>query len=830
MPDTGRLPRTVAPTRYDLDLTVDLVDQRFEGEVVITLDVGERTRNVALHALDLAVELLELAQNGRTIAAELTLDPGVELLRIAAAADLEPGPARLRLAFRAPLSAGLVGFYRSRYTGDDGAEHILAATQFEAPHARRAFPCFDEPEFKAVFSIALTVDDTLLALSNGPEIGREPAGPGRVRVRFGDTVPMSTYLVAAIVGPLDITDPVDADGIPVRVAHVPGRAHLTRYALDVAAFSLRFFRDYYGVDYPGEKLDLVALPDFAFGAMENLGCVTFRETSLLVDEATVTHGDATNVALTIVHEIAHMWFGDLVTMKWWNGIWLNEAFATFMEHAGVDSFRPEWRTWDDFAIGRSAAKEVDALENTRPVEYEVHSPSDADGMFDLLTYQKGGSVVRMLEQWTGPDAFRAGVRGYLERYQFANTETTDLWDALEAATGRPARRIMDSWIFQPGFPEIIAERGNGSVRLRQRRFTYDGRPSPEVWSIPLLVRVGDHTESVLLDETEMTIPVDGDAPVVVHGGGEGFYRVSYPPEWRTELVESGACTPLERYALVDDAWAAVLAGSTTAAEFVDFTRRFAGETDLVVWRALVARLRDASRLVEGDALTALRAVIAGLARPAFERLGWEPAATDGPRERQLRGILVEALGTVVRAPDVVERARHDHADPDVAAAALAVVADSGTEAEFDAYVERSQDAPTPQEKVRYLYSLPQFPTEALVLRACALAVSDAVRSQSAPFVVQRALKHRTHGRLAFEFMSDHWDEMNARFPRTLIPRIFDGVSWLVDDDSVRAVPEFVAAHPIAEGERIIAQHLEKQRVHRATVERERTRFSDFLLG
>ncbi len=347
---------------------------------------------------------------------------------------------------------------------------MLAATQFEAPHARAAFPCFDEPEFKAIFAITLVVADDLLALSNGPEIDRAELPDGKVRVRFGETIPMSTYLVAWVVGPLEVTEPVDAGGVAVRVAHVPGRGHLTKFALDVGSFAITFFADYYGIPYPGEKCDLVALPDFSFGAMENLGCVTFRETRLLLDPAEVTLDEMSGAALTIVHEIAHMWFGDLVTMKWWNGIWLNEAFATFMEHLGVDEYKPEWKTWDEFALGRAAALDVDALENTRTVEYEVITPADADGMFDLLTYQKGGSVLRMLERWLGADAFRAGVRHYLARYQLANTETTDLWDALEEATGQPVRRIMDTWIFQPGFPAVTVDGGDDrteAVHLRR---------------------------------------------------------------------------------------------------------------------------------------------------------------------------------------------------------------------------------------------------------------------------------------------------------------------------------------------------------------------------
>jgi puromycin-sensitive aminopeptidase len=836
MTDPGRLPRNAVPTRYDLTLEPDLAGGRFGGEVAVALSVAAPADEVVLHAHELDVELVELVQAGRVVPAALAVDAPGERVAVRPREPLAPGAATLRLRFSGRLADGLVGLYRSRFVDDGGTERVLAATQFEAPHARRAFPCFDEPDLKATFAVTLVVEEGATALSNGPEVARERLPDGRVRVRFGETIPMSTYLVAAVAGPLEISGPVEARGVPVRVAHVPGRGHLTGYALEVAVFALGFFEDYYGIRYPAEKLDLVALPDFAFGAMENLGCVTFRESLLLVDTDTVTQTEATNVALTTAHEIAHMWFGDLVTMRWWNGIWLNEAFATFMEHAAVDAFRSEWRTWDDFALGRAAAKEIDALSTTRPVEYEVRTPEDADGMFDVLTYQKGGSVVRMLEQWLGPDAFRDGVRLYLDRHRFGNTETTDLWDAIEEAAGRPVRRIMDSWIFQPGLPEVVVEPdgAGGRVRLRQRRFSYGadtGGPGDGRWSIPLRVRTGGgRVESVLLDGASTVLETAGDGPVVVHAGGEGFFRVAYPREWRAAMLASGTLSPLERFALVDDLWAAVLAGRAEASELVALARDFASERDLVVWRILTTRLREAARLVGGEALDALRADVRALVGPAFAAMGWAPSPGEGPRDRQLRGLLLDALGTLARDADVAARARDGHEDPEVAAAALAVVAETGTEEEFDGYVERADRAPTPQEQLRHLYALAQFPSERLVLRACELALSDRVRTQNGPFLLQRALRHAEHGRRAWELVRDRWDDVEARFPRTLIPRMLEGVTWLVDDASVAEVPAFCAAHPVPEGERVVAQHLERQRVHRATLERERDRFAAALLS
>jgi len=839
MTDSARLPRTVWPLSYALEIETDSDATAFWGQVTIAVSITETTSTIVVNVRDLTVDLVAVRQDDEAVPGELFVDPASEQLEVRTGHPLEVGPATVVLRFAGDVSGGLLGYYRSTFVDDSGTQHVLAATQFEAPHARRAFPCFDEPEFKAVFAITLVLADGLLAISNGPEIARESLGDGRVRVTFGPTIRMSTYLVAWVVGPLVLTEPVDAGGVAVRVAHVPGKEHLTPFALDVGSFAIRFFADYYGIPYPGEKCDLVALPDFSFGAMENLGCVTFREARLLVDPAQATLTEISDAALTIVHEIAHMWFGDLVTMKWWNGIWLNEAFATFMEHLGVDAYCEAWKTWDDFALGRAAALDVDALSNTRTVEYEVITPQDADGMFDLLTYQKGGSILRMVERWLGADAFRAGVRHYLDRYQLGNTDTTDLWDSLESATSEPVRRIMDSWIFQPGFPLVSARATNDSITITQERFGYEPPPpGAPLWAIPVRARVHAgatiETRSLLLDREATAMDVPADALVVIDAGGEGFYRVSYPSEWRDRLLDAGVLEPLERFSLVDDCWAAVLAARASAEEFLTLARKLRAEHDLLVWRALVSVLRGIARVVDGDALDRLRDEVSEVVAPTFARLGWEPAPDEDARTRQLRGVTLDALGTLAQSPTVIGRAYETIAasgtDPDVSAACVAIVATVGDHDTFDEYVVRVRTAPTPQAQLRYLYALGTFPTEELVLRAARYALSSAVRPQNGPFLIQRALRSRDHGPAVWVFVREHWDEIRGRFSASLMPRLLEGITWLVDDASLVDVPRFLAEHPVPEGARVIAQHLERQRVHRAVVDREREQLSAALVG
>src|SRR5512141_1522467 len=406
--DPYRLPRHVVPIRYDLRLEPDLATARFAGQETITLTIHQPTSHIILNAIELDIASAQIeGAAGPARQASMTLDAALQRCHLIFTAILSPGTWKLKIAFSGALNNKLRGFYRSTYKDEQGATHNMAATQFEATDARRAFPCWDEPDFKAVFATTLVMDPALTAVSN-TMISSEMREGGKKMVRFADTIKMSTYLVAFIVGQIESTEPVMIGKTPLRLWAIPGKKHLTKFGQDIAAASLSFFESYYGIPYPGDKLDLLAIPDFASGAMENLGAITYRETALLVDRQNATHGELERVADVVAHENAHMWFGDLVTMSWWNGIWLNEAFATFMEMLAVDAWKPAWQRWTTFGVSRAAAMATDGLWSTRPIEFPVQAPKDADAMFDVLTYEKGASVLRMLEQHIGPTVFREG--------------------------------------------------------------------------------------------------------------------------------------------------------------------------------------------------------------------------------------------------------------------------------------------------------------------------------------------------------------------------------------------------------------------------------------
>src|ERR1700675_1580331 len=514
-----RLPKTVTPRRYDIRLTPDLKAFTFQGEVSVAVVVNEATDDVVLNALELEIDKVTAERGGKSLTAKAEPEPAKERGHLKFAETLTPGEWTLKIAFRGILNDKLHGFYRSQYQDGSGKTHVAATTQFESTDARRAFPCWDEPELKSSYKVTLVVDEALAAISNGGQESERDAGHGKKEVVFKETIKMSTYLLAFIVGEFVATAPVDA-GTPLRIVHVPGKESLTNWAKQIGAFSLKFFADYYGLKYPGDKLDLIAIPDFASGAMEHLGAITFRESALLADEKPASLAELERVADVVSHENAHMWFGDLVTMEWWNGIWLNEAFATFMEMLAVDAWKPHWKRWESFSVSRPAAMAIDALSSTRPIEFTVLSPEDARAMFDVLTYEKGASVLRMLEQYLGAERFRKGIAAYLRKHQFANAETGDLWDALERASDEPVRKLMDSWIFQPGFPMVeaaLAADGR-SLTVRQRRFFYLSENATaaghdQLWQVPVMVRAktekGVATHRLLLDGREATLDLGG---------------------------------------------------------------------------------------------------------------------------------------------------------------------------------------------------------------------------------------------------------------------------------------------------------------------------------
>jgi puromycin-sensitive aminopeptidase len=844
-----RLPTSVVPSRYDIRLAPDLEAATFSGEETVTVTVTEPVTDVWLNAAELTIQSVAARDAaGTVVQGSAALEDAQERARLSFPSPLTPGEWRLTLAFRGVLNDKLHGFYRSTYKDGTGVTHTIAATQFEATDARRAFPCWDEPAFKAIYAVTLVVPERLVAVSNTAIASEEPAGDGRKVVRFADTIKMSTYLVAFVVGELEATPPVMVGATPLRVWAVPGKLGLAQFALDCGAFSLEFFEKYYGVPYPGDKVDLLAIPDFAAGAMENLGAITFRETALLVDQAAASHSELERVADVVAHELAHMWFGDLVTMAWWNGIWLNEAFATFLEMVAVDAWKREWERWVNFGVSRAAAMGVDGLLSSRPIEFPVREPKECEAMFDLLTYEKGASVLRMLEQYLGTEVFREGVRRYLREHQYGNAETTDLWKALGAASGQPIPEVMDGWIFRAGYPLVTVEPDGTGVKLSQRRFLYLGAEAAdsdagEPWRIPISLRAsvkgGWVDKRLLLDgpETRVALPAAADW-ALANAGGHGFYRVGYAPAMLKKLARSIAkVAPIERFNVVSDAFAMTLAGHLSATDYLDLTGRFREEPDRNVWTVLAGSFASVNRVIVDGTRPGLETFVRHRVGLAAARLGWEAEPGESELVRQLRGDLIRVLGTLGNDEETQAQARAFYAryledgaavDPNILPAVIAIVAFVGGEAEYADFLQRFRTARTPQEEQRFLFALGAFREPALITQTLGRTLNGEVRSQDAPFLLRSMLSGVYSRALTWEFVKEHWQEMAKQYPGSAYRRMYEGVTALISPEWERDVNEFFASRAIVLGGKTLEQYLEQLKVGVRFQAREATSLAVYL--
>ena len=843
--DPYRLPRHVIPTHYDLRIDPDLQSHSFTGHEVVTLTVTEPTTEILLNAMELDVSTATLSGEGhppRT--GTVQMDEEHQRCRINFPTAVPPGIWQLRLVFRGTLNDKLRGFYRSSYKDDQGVAHNLAATQFEATDARRAFPCWDEPQFKAVFAVTLAIDPSLTAISNTRIVDDRQEGGKRV-LRFAESMKMSTYLVAFIVGKLESTAPIMAQQTPVRLWSVPGKQHLTPFGHEIAVYSLNFLAAYYGIPYPGDKLDLIAIPDFASGAMENLGAITFRETALLLDQRTATHAEQGRIADVVAHENAHMWFGDLVTMAWWNGLWLNEAFATFMEMLVVDAWKPEWERWTAFGMARAAALSVDGLLSTRPIEFPVRAPKEAEAMFDVLTYEKGASVLRMLEQHIGPTVFRDGVRHYLTAHAYGNAETTDLWVSLGQASQQDVPALMNEWIFSPGYPLLsLAVESSSTLILTQRRFTYAEDSSArssgtgtQCWQVPVQLRIittrGTETRRVLLSDRENRIPLpEGWTSVLANERGHGFYRVRYSAGLLSGLQKSGLnnLAPVERFNLLNDTWAATIAGMVAPGDYLALTDHFRDEQDPHVWAVMLSSFSTINHLLAEEDRPMLAAFVRDRVTPTFRNLGWTPRADERDLVKELRGDIIRGLGTLGRDQAVQAQALEAYTalqqqtrpiDPNVIPALVSILAFTGDDARYEEFVGRFRKASTPQEERRYLFSLAAFRTPALLERTLAKILTDEIRTQDAPFLVSSLLNNVYIREQAWEFVKTNWERMDKLFPKSGLRRMCGGITGLSTPELERDVRNFFTSRKIDLGGKTLEQYLEQ--LHIAVQFRERDR-------
>ncbi len=808
-----RLARTVVPRAYRIRLSPRLDESDFDGTVEIDVDVAEGVDEITLNAIELEVGPASVRVGSRTLVSSApTFHETFETATFTFGEAIPAGPATVSLSFRGRLNDQLRGFYRSTFEDSDGVTHVIATTQFASTDARRAFPCWDDPAYKATFQVTLVVPERLAAYANTHEVASISLGDGTREVKFAPSMVMSSYLVAFVVGAFEPSPPTTVAGTTLRVIYPLGKGQLVHWALESAVHALEFFTDYFAIPYPGDKIDLIAIPDFAAGAMENLGLVTFRETELLIDPQTASVPELERVALVVNHELAHMWFGDLVTMDWWEGIWLNEAFATFMESICTDHFRPQWQKWVGFSSSRESAFAVDAQHSTRAIEYPVVSPDECRGMFDVLTYIKGCAVLRMLEQFLGEETFRNGIRIYLTRHAYANTVTKDLWLSLEEVSGQPVGEIMDTWIRQGGFPLV---RVDGSS-ISQEPFSY--RPAMgtsaigEQWKIPLAVRSldGGPTVAHLMGRTtELSEP----GPFVVNAGGWGFFRTAYATSQLSELSSRlSDLDALERSVLVSDTWASIQSGHSTFTDLFALARGLSQFDEPAPWRVVARAINLLDRIVDSDGRTALASAVRTLFLPVYDRLTFAGTADDSSQAKELRTLTIDVLGRYANDGDVIARATEmfDRGvlEGDLADAVVAVTMAQGRPGDLEKCHERERDAPTPQEARRYLFAPAGSSDPAVIFETFERCFRD-VRTQDAPYLVGALLRSRVAGEVVWRRLAERLDEALERFPSMGVVAMVSGVGYLVGSpDLAREIRAFHDGHPLPVGQQQVLQALD----------------------
>jgi aminopeptidase N len=818
-----RLPDTVTPVHYDITVAPDLAAAKFTGAVTIQVRIVKPTPTVTLNAAEIAFEEVAIAAGGTTQHAKVVLDEAMQQATFTVPSPLPAGEAEIRIKYSGILNDDLRGLYLSQAN-----KRRYAVTQLEATDARRMFPSFDEPAFKATFALTAIIDRGDSAISNGAAVSDTPGpGAGKHTIKFETTPKMSTYLVALAVGDF-VCNGGTADGIPVRICSTPDKKHLTGLALESTKRIVEYLNDYYSIRYPFKKLDVVAVPDFAAGAMENTAAIFYREQFLLADES-ASLGTRKTIAVVLAHEIAHQWFGDLVTMQWWDDLWLNEGFATWMQTKPVKAWKPEWHAELDEVQDNQSAMALDALRATRSVRVRAQTPDEINELFDPIAYEKGGAVLRMVEAWVGEEAFRKGVNAYIEQYQYGNARAEDFWRTLTKTTGKPVDRVMQTFVDQAGVPLVIAdvkcgEGGQPSqVLLSQERYVREAGASTgeQVWQIPVCLRSpSGGTVCDVLDEAKESIRLDGcPAWVIANAGARGYYRTSMSPDAVRRLADYIApLAPAERMALLSDEWALVRSTRHDIGVFLDLAGGFRAERSHAVVQALTGPLGTiGDDIVSPAAHPRFRAWVSSLLRPILEDVGWTPRPGDDDTTRSLRSTVIASLGGTARDPQVLARARElvrqeldkpGTVESTLLNVVVSLAALEGGPDLYDRYLGRWKSSADPEEKYRYLTALPTFGDPALVRRTLDLVLGPEVRSQDTRLLLGALLRSVEARELAWDLIRARWDEIQKK-DSTGNGYIVASLGAFCDASTAEEVRAFFKAHPVPDAERSLAQALER---------------------
>ncbi len=852
----------------------------FSGRETIDIHVDPSlsppTTSVQLHAKEISI--LEASYDSKEegnaqhlTASIISYDLKSTIVTLDFCSPLSSGDGTLTLQFEGILNNKMAGFYRSQYETIDGEKRYMASTQLEALDARRCFPCWDEPARKAVFDIAMIVPKDRDVLSNMPEASVRTIGKNRKEVRFMPSPKMSTYLVALCVGEFDFVSGLTKHGVLIRVFTPPGKGSLGTFALQAALDTLDIYDDLFKTPYPLPKLDMIAIPEFAMGAMENWGLITYREVDVLIDEEKASSSQRQRVCTVITHELAHQWFGNLVTMEWWQALYLNEGFASWMQTWACDKLYPEWEMWEQFATDdQEGALRLDALRTSHPIEVPIKHAEEVEQVFDAISYCKGACVVHMVKAVLGDDLFKKGLQIYIDRHKYSNTETSDLWQAWEDVSKKPVSKMMSSWTDQKGYPvlEVVSssyKNGYRTLNLRQSWFLADGSCSEEdeekLWTIPLVARSANQSESTpmyLMNtlQDSLEIRAESNSWVKLNYKQPALMRVLYPESMLLSLrtaIASQELPAVDRVGLISDAYALAKAGKLKPEVLIGLLPAYSTERNSTVWEQLGLVIKGLDKLTQGT--PNINKWFCQMARkliePCAKEVGWAPRSSDGHLGKMLRGTMISLLCTYnTDSQDVQAEARRRfaafYADPndhtslptDFAVPVYQAVLKAGGKIEFDQVMEIYHRAETNAERKLVFGAIGYSSTATLKLLVLQWALSE-VKLQDFFYPMNSVAQSNVEGRnLSFEFFKEQFPRIKSMLEKA-VPSLMNAVisiccGGFYDHAHVDEVEEFFKTHPLPQCERKISQTIEAMRIsanfasHIQTSDLENAQFWDKL--
>jgi len=816
-----------SPTNYNLTFEPDLKKFTFTGLEIISVNCKKSVNVIKMNCAELKIKSCIVKSGGQIIESSPKTNEKKEELEIKLGEKIR-GSCTIHLEFEGILNDRLLGFYRSKYQ-QNGKTKYLATTQFEAADARRAFPCWDEPEAKATYDISIIAENKFTAISNMPVKTKKKTG-NKTTYHFQKTPLVSTYLIYLGVGEFEYLTG-RAGKIQIRVVTTKGNTSKGKFSLELGKKLLTSYEKYFGIKFPLPKLDLIAVPDFAAGAMENWGAITFRETILLYDPKTSSTRTKQFIAEVISHEIAHMWFGNLVTMKWWNDLWLNESFATFMATKFVDKFYPEWDLWNQFVEdAMNVAMGLDSLKTTHPIDVDVKSPAEIREIFDAISYDKGGCVLRMLENYVGEPNFQKGLKKYLSDFKYKNAKGQDLWDAIGKASKMPVTSMINTWLKQPGFPLVEINQNGNNLKIKQKRYLLESNSkfSKGLWSIPLSLGLEKEISNTLFSKKSMSVKLPKNTiGFVANYGRKGFYRVKYDEGILLDLkmlVDEKRIPPIDRWAVQNDLFSLCVSGDEQVRNYLDFSDAYFDEDSYLASVNVAHNLASLYfRAFDEKFVEEIRSYTINYFRKILSNLGWEPRKSDKHTDALLRSFAISALGKM-NDDSVTDIAIEKYKkflksprslSPDLIEPICSIAAWNGNSKTFNELKKLYTNSKTMEEKLRFLGAMCGFQDKKLLAKTLDFSQTSEVRSQNMQLPIMKIAANPYGDKILWPWLKKNWKKINKKVGHgnPLFNRIVASIAGVADDSMENEIKLFFKKNPTPGTERTQKQTLERIRIN-----------------